>query len=210
MNWVSNCKGGFAALLRYVGRAMYVNDWTCLKAEGERLLARARRDPQLNHLQELYDALVCGEDRRFYAHSGVDGRAILRAIALFIRKQELQGASTITQQLVRRLTRNYARTFKRKFKEILLANLLDAEFPKREILQCYLLVAYFGWRMNGVHEALTRQCFALPLTSRQASQLIARLKYPEPQFASPALLARIERRAAHIERLMQSQREWRQ
>ena len=64
------------------------------------------------------------------------------------------GASTINQQLVRVLTNRYERTFKRKVKEILLASLVARAIPKTDIPGIYLSVAYFGWRMNGLVQAV--------------------------------------------------------
>ena len=190
-------------LLKYLARLIYQDDWLLLRANFEKQVVSANHFLQTDPYENLFHALVRGEDHRFYIHHGVDFLSMFRAIAVYIRWSQLQGASTITQQLVRRLTNRYQRTLRRKFKEVLLATLLDAEFSKLDIIKTYLHVAYYGWRMNGMREALRRQQLVPPLSDMQAAAIVARLKYPEPQFAEPTLLRAIERRAAYIERLMQ-------
>lgn len=195
-----------AAIFRLLARTNYLSDWIRLSTMAAQLVDAARADHKLGQLQVLFDALVLAEDRRFYIHSGVDLRAIIRAAVAITLGKPVQGGSTISQQLVRNLTQNYARNIQRKYKEILLAVQLDAEFSKEDLLQGYLKVAYFGWRMNGVHQALRRLGFVPPLTENQAAQVIARLKYPEPEVSSPLLKYKIARRAMHIEKLLRESR----
>jgi len=191
-----------AVALRHLARFVYPNEWAALRANAAKLAIATRLDPKFERLQPIFDALVMAEDRRFYSHAGVDLRAIFRAILILMLSQQLQGGSTITQQLVRTLTQDYARTVKRKYKEVLLAALLDEEINKVDQIRSYLAIAYFGWRMNGIHQALRRQGFSPPLSTIQAAQIIARLKYPEPRVATPSTKERIERRAAHIAELI--------
>lgn len=195
-----------AVIFRVLARATYPSDWVQLRTKVVRLVDSARADQQLDQLQVLFDALVLAEDRRFFFHSGVDLRAIVRASCAIAAGKPTQGGSTITQQLVRNLTQNYARNIKRKYKEILLAALLDSDFSKDDLLRGYLKVAYFGWRMNGVHQALRRQGFVPPLTTKEAAEIIARLKYPEPEVVSSRLKDNIARRAKHIEQLIEESR----
>lgn len=152
----------------------------------------------------LVEALVQGEDHRFYDHIGVDFVGILSALYRYLRfGGRLGGASTIHQQLVRVLTQNRRKTARRKVREIVLACHLERNYSKSDIAGMYLTVAYFGWQMNGVTEASKRLSIALPqMSKRQAAALIARLKYPEPFQISDERLRMIIRRTQHILQLM--------
>lgn len=93
----------------------------------------------------LIDALLCVEDRRFYRHSGVDLRAMVRALlADVFHSRILEGGSTITQQLVKNLFLTHERTLSRKIREIWLALIMEAAFTKDEILAMYLNEIYLG------------------------------------------------------------------
>lgn len=94
--------------------------------------------------RHLVDALVATEDQRYYLHSGIDFRSILRAAVSTITGRELQGGSTITQQLVKNFYLTPERTLKRKFNEMLMALLLEFHYEKKEILETYLNEVYFG------------------------------------------------------------------
>ncbi|NYE58393.1 transglycosylase domain-containing protein [Carboxydothermus ferrireducens] len=99
-------------------------------------------------------AFVAIEDARFYQHFGIDILGILRAFVVNILKQDLaQGASTITQQLVRNVYLTQEKTFARKIKEALLAIQLERVYTKKEILEMYLNVIYFGNGNYGIEEA---------------------------------------------------------
>jgi len=198
--------GVLAAIIRRLARLTYSNEWAILKAEVTELSVSTRRDRRFEQLQAVYQVLVLAEDRRFFSHSGFDFRAVLRALLSLIRGRQVQGASTVTQQLVRTLTKNYSRTIGRKYKEILLSELLDAEFSKEDQLRSYLKVAYFGWRMNGILQACNRLNIQVPITDVSACSIIARLKYPEPQHPSETLRINIENRTQYLLRLLQAQR----
>ncbi len=92
----------------------------------------------------LRDAVIAAEDKRFWTHWGLDPRAILRAVWANARGRELQGASTITQQLAKNLFLSPRRTFGRKFAEAGLAVYLDMRLDKRRILTLYLNHIYLG------------------------------------------------------------------
>jgi len=147
----------------------------------------------------LVSALVVAEDHRFYSHSGVDLLAILRAIWRSSLGWCLVGGSTIEQQLVRTLTGRKERSINRKLKELALACCVARYVPKSEVPGLYLSVAYFGWRMNGVREAYARLGIEYKsLTSRQAAELVARLKYPDPSSATTERLSKIFIRRDYI------------
>jgi len=93
----------------------------------------------------LPQALVAVEDRRYYAHPGLDPRGIARAAWRNLRAGRVaEGGSTLTQQLAKNLFLSPKRTFSRKMKEALCALYLEARFSKAEILRIYLDSVYFG------------------------------------------------------------------
>jgi penicillin-binding protein 1B len=95
--------------------------------------------------QHLIDALLLTEDRGFYDHFGIEPRAILRAIWVNIKAGGyVQGASTLTQQLVKNFYLNAEQTLKRKIIEAVYALLLEWHYSKDEILAAYLNEVYFG------------------------------------------------------------------
>ncbi len=101
-------------------------------------------------------AVTAIEDRRFYQHGGVDLRATLRAAWHDFRGRKLEGGSTITQQLARRLYLSPERTLKRKVQEAVLAIWLELRFSKKQILARYLDTAYFGDGAVGIDAAAKR------------------------------------------------------
>ena len=112
-------------------------------------------------LRELPDyvpkAFIAIEDRRFYAHRGVDPWGILRAVlADVLRRGASQGGSTITQQLAKNLFLTQERTVSRKLQEVALALWLEHKFSKAQILELYLNRVYFGSGAYGVEGAAQR------------------------------------------------------
>ena len=111
----------------------------------------------------LKQAIVATEDRKFYEHTGVDLKAVLRAIITDIRAGEfVQGASTITQQLARTLFLTPQKSIIRKLKEAFLAFQIERRYTKNEILELYLNQVYFGSGAYGV-EAAARRFFGKPV-----------------------------------------------
>ncbi len=93
----------------------------------------------------LKSCVICIEDRRFYYHPGIDLVGICRAfITNLLNRKIVEGASTITQQLVRRHVLSKKRSYFRKVEEILLSVLLECILSKKEILEFYLNTCYFG------------------------------------------------------------------
>jgi penicillin-binding protein 1A len=104
--------------------------------------------------QDLKQAVVAAEDRRFYSHGAVDDRAILRAIWADVTKGTFaEGASTITQQYVRLVYLNNSKTLHRKLKEAALARRVEKDMTKDEILYRYLDRVYLGDGTYGVGAA---------------------------------------------------------
>lgn len=148
---------------------------------------------------ELHNLLIIGEDHRLMQHSGVDFIALCRATwrTLFCKRRE--GGSTIAMQLVRVLSDRYEITISRKILEIYLAIRMTKYLPRDRIIALYLSVAYFGWNMNGIEQAVKQLNLDLEnLTLRDAASLIARLKYPEPKNFSKERESMIEIRTNHI------------
>ncbi len=98
----------------------------------------------------LHDAIIAAEDDNFYNHSGVDYRAILRAVVSnFKSGGKGQGASTITMQVARNFFLTNDKTYERKIREILLAFQLEKKLTKAQILELYLNKIFLGHRSYG-------------------------------------------------------------
>ena len=89
-------------------------------------------------------AFISIEDNRFYEHGGIDYRGTLRALVSNILGHDVQGGSTITQQLAKNAFLSQERTITRKIKEAFLAKQLENKYTKNEILTMYLNQIYFG------------------------------------------------------------------
>ena len=158
------------------------------------------------------DALVAAEDLRFYSHGGVDLAGIARAAVNNITGNDLQGASSIEQQLVKQLAiqdavatisdpkklaaakaKAQAKTLDRKLKEAKLAIGLEKNYTKHQILLAYLNIAGFGGNTYGI-EAAAEQYYsttAANLTLPQAASLIAVVQ--QPPLRNPGSAANWER-----------------
>ena len=102
----------------------------------------------------LRNAIVAIEDRRFYEHWGFDMTGMARAALVNIQHGRIEeGASTITQQLVKNLFLANEQTFTRKAQELLLALDIESTYTKDEILEMYLNVVYYGAGFYGVNAA---------------------------------------------------------
>ena len=145
-----------------------------------------RRPVKLDQIpQQLQDAVIVTEDVRFWHHPGVDPIGIFRAIVRNVRARGVsQGASTLTQQLVKNYYLTSERTFKRKIVEAFMAVILDARYSKREILEAYLNDIYMGRNRSisiiGVGEA-SHFYFGKPvseITVPEAALLAAMVRGP--------------------------------
>ncbi|MCF6369186.1 transglycosylase domain-containing protein [Rhizobium halophilum] len=125
-------------------------------------------------------AVMAIEDRRFYAHFGVDPLGLARAFVNNMTGRPIQGGSTITQQLAKNLFLSPERTFERKIQEVLLALWLEHKFDKDQILAMYLNRVFFGSNAYGV-EAASRRYFnksARDVNLGEAALLAGLLKAP--------------------------------
>ena len=116
--------------------------------------------------QTVQLAFVAAEDQNFFEHTGIDYTSILRAaITNYQAGSTRQGASTITQQVVKSLLLTPERSYERKIKEIVLSYRLERQLTKDEILYLYLNQIYLGNGAYGVQAA------ALEYFGRDVSEL---------------------------------------
>lgn len=102
----------------------------------------------------LKNAVIVAEDANFYKHYGIDFRGIVRSILVNLKlKQPAQGASTITQQLIRSSFLTREKTLERKVREIVLSLELERKYSKDQILEWYLNQIPFGSNAYGVEAA---------------------------------------------------------
>ncbi len=104
--------------------------------------------------QQQIDAFLAAEDDRFYTHSGVDFKGLMRASSqLLTTGKKKQGGSTITMQVVRNFLLSNEKTYLRKLKEIMLALKIEKHYSKQQILELYLNKIYMGQRAYGLAAA---------------------------------------------------------
>ena len=136
-----------------------------------------RRSIDLSQVsQYVIDGTVDTEDDRFYTHNGVDPQGILRAVwAQLMGRSE--GASTITQQLVRNTvlsSEQFEYSVKRKVREAYIALQMEKMFTKDQILNMYLNTIYYGYGAYGIEAAAVTyfNVHASDLTLSQAALLV--------------------------------------
>jgi penicillin-binding protein 1A len=145
------------------------------------------------------NAFIATEDQHFYQHHGVDLGGIARAAIADWRHQRFQGASTITQQLARRLFLSDEVSYARKIQEILLAIEIERYYTKDEILERYLNIIYFGSGAYGI-QAAAHTYFGTDvdhLTIGQAAML-AGLPAAPSDYSPFVSLDRARERQAHV------------
>ena len=172
----------FSALERYRAHAASIvldvdgHEWTRFQLD--------RRDPisydQIPKI--LVQAFVAAEDWKFFSHHGISFKGIIRSLIVNLyHGRKVQGASTITQQLVRLLFFDAQKTFTRKVKEQVYAILIELQYTKEQILEAYLNNAYFGCGIYGVEAASQRFWgkHAAALTVSEAATLAGIVQLPE-------------------------------
>lgn len=157
----------------YSGEGRIIDEF----ATERRLFTPAEEIPDL-----VKQAFVSAEDRNFYTHPGYDirgiGAAALEAVAS--RGQDLRGASTITQQVMKNFLLDGSRTAERKIKEIILAVRIERAMDKERILELYLNEIFLGQNSYGV-AAAAQTYYNKPLrdlTPAEAAYLAALAQRP--------------------------------
>ena len=131
-------------------------------------------------------ATIAIEDKDFYNHGGISlFGGILRAVKETLFKQNLQGGSTITQQLVKLALLSPERTIKRKTREMILAILVEKQFSKDQILEMYLNQVPYGGAIYGIEEA-SKKIFGKSAKQLTVSEAAILAGLPQaPTFYSP-------------------------
>ncbi|OUL33077.1 penicillin-binding protein [Nostoc sp. T09] len=144
-------KAELNAVVREQTLTIKAADGTILQQQGE----AAREQLKLEQIPEKFKkAFIASEDRRFQQHNGVDPQGIVRAVWNNLRSQDVvEGGSTITQQLARILFLKQEKTVWRKLKEVRLAQKMEHELTKDQILERYLNLVYLGSGAYGVADA---------------------------------------------------------
>ncbi len=162
--------GGVAGIFWYYGRDLEALDEEGLKnyapLQVTRIYARdgeligevfEQRRTVIRYEQvpsHVENAFLAAEDADFYRHEGMDYAGMVRALIANVRAGRVtQGASTITQQVVKTFMLSPERSLERKVQELLLARRLEQAFTKTEILQLYLNEIYLGHGRYGIEEA---------------------------------------------------------
>lgn len=174
---------------------------TILAADGQTVLAELyekRRYPvSIEKIPLLVQhAFLAAEDANFYQHPGIDVVSILRAIVVNFRTGKTkQGASTITQQVVKSLLLSSEKTYKRKAREAILAYRLEKFLSKQEILEIYLNEIFLGQSAYGVKAAAK-----VHFHKRLDELTVAEAAYLAALPKSPSYLTRPSHRRQAIER----------
>jgi penicillin-binding protein 1A len=145
------------------------------------------------------NAFIATEDQHFYQHHGVDFAGIARAAVADWRHERFQGASTITQQLARRLFLSDEVSYARKIQEILLAIEIERYYTKDEILERYLNIIYFGSGAYGI-QAAAHTYFGTDVDHLSLGQaaMLAGMPAAPSDYSPFVSLERAKEREAHV------------
>ncbi|MEM1053171.1 MAG: PBP1A family penicillin-binding protein [Pseudomonadota bacterium] len=223
--------GGLAALLGAIFLAFAVGfaartlpSFYQLKSSqaGQTILVRARDGSEIVEIgpsfgewleyedipQNMRNAMIAVEDKRFYSHFGIDPIRFTGAMieGVIGTRSRVGGTSTLSQQLARNLFLSSNRTIDRKAREAVLAMALEWRFSKEQILELYLNKVYFGGGAYGVDSA-SRKFFSHPgteLSVAEASIIAGLVKAPSRYSPTADVQAAVDR-AAVVLRLMREQ-----
>jgi penicillin-binding protein 1A len=199
-------------------------DYATLKATqpGQTILVRARDGRELVEIgpsfgewlsyedipENMTNAMIAVEDKRFRSHIGVDPVRLTGALVegMTGSRARLGGTSTITQQLARNLFLNNNRSLDRKAREAVLAMALEWKFSKEQILELYLNKVYFGGGAYGIDSA-SRKFFSHPATELNVGEaaIIAGLVKAPSQYSPTADVQAAIDRAKVVLGLMREQ-----
>jgi len=191
----------FSRLLSFLAIWLLYDEWCVLQRKLVKFIS-VHKDGFYDPPVLAQQLLISGEDHRFFRHGGVDLIAVCRVIWRYITLGRREGASTIEMQIVRVVSGRFESAIGRKLREMALATLLTRVIPKKQLPAVYLLIGYYGWRMNGFKEACQRLGVAADsLTPMGSARLVARLKYPQPRRTKPIRRDQINIRGEHLLRL---------
>ncbi|MGN0808213.1 MAG: transglycosylase domain-containing protein [Candidatus Coproplasma sp.] len=159
---------------------------TLYDAEGNKIkdasLITKRSSVKIDKLNpQTVNAFIASEDKTFFTHNGLNYKRMLKAFYQNVKSRSFkEGASTITQQLIKNTHLNNDKTITRKLKEIKLSKQLERQYSKQEILQMYLNVIYFGHNCYGLENA-SQFYFGIPaqdLNLEQSATIVGLLSSP--------------------------------
>ncbi len=174
-----------------------------LAADGTQIGEFGEERRNLLRIKEIPDVMVNAvlaiEDARFFEHSGIDYKGIVRAALSNLGKSKRQGASTITMQVARNVYLSAEKTYTRKIYEVLLTFKLEHMLTKEQILEIYMNQIFLGHRAYGF-EAAAQTYFGKPLKNvsvAEAAMLAGLPKAPSAYnpFTNPQ---RARQRQLHI------------
>lgn len=144
-------KAELNAIVRERTLTIKAADGSIIQQQGE----ATREQLKIEEIPDKFKkAFIASEDRRFNEHKGVDSQGIVRAVLNNVRSQDVvEGGSTITQQLARILFLKQEKTVWRKLKEARLAQKIEEQLSKDEILERYLNLVYLGSGAYGIADA---------------------------------------------------------
>lgn len=159
---------------------------TVLDNEGnalsEPLYINNRKQIPLSALHDYtYNAFVAVEDKRFFHHNGIDYKRVAGALLHNLQSRGYkEGASTISQQLIKNTHLDNSKTLKRKLNEMMLAKELEKAYSKRDILEMYINTIYFGRNAYGIETAANVYFnkSATELTVSESAVLAGMIKAP--------------------------------
>src|SRR6195256_4668194 len=150
--------------------------------------------------EQVRNAFIAAEDKRFYQHKGIDERGLIRAfIGNLAQSGRPQGGSTITQQIVKNLLVGEDLTYERKIREMIVASRVEDALSKAEILELYLNSTYLGRSSWGI-ELAARGYFGKPakqLTLEEGAMLAGLTKGPN-YFSPDRHPGRTQERLAYV------------
>ena len=207
---------------------IYENITSSVKLDVEKLTIKERNIRFYNDKSELIDdndgktpepvktedlppyvpnAFIAVEDKRFYSHNGTDGKRIFKAFLNNLKSFSYkEGASTISQQLIKNTHLGNEKSIARKLCEIKLTRKLEKKLTKKQILEAYLNGIYFGNGAYGIENAakIYFNKHAKDLTIKESAVLAALIKAPSV-YSPTANPEKSDMRTAVILRLMKEQ-----
>jgi len=150
--------------------------------------------------EQVRNAFIAAEDKRFYQHKGIDERGLIRAfIGNLAQSGRPQGGSTITQQIVKNFLVGDDLTYERKIREMIVTARVEASLSKDEILELYLNSIYLGRSSWGI-ELAARSYFGKPAKelALEEGALLAGLTKGPNYFSPDRQPARARERLAYV------------